>query len=254
MSEKKRKQKRADSSRFINRELSWLAFNERVLAEAESPDNPPLERLKFLAITASNLDEFFMVRVGGLRMLAARGVRGRDPAGLTPREQLQEIARRVQALVRAQHACYVGQIAPALNAHGIAAVREDDLSAEDIEHLQKVFEQELLPLLTPRSVPPDEPFPLLPGLTIHLGARLKRPASEGGMEWLGFVALPRGVPRFIPLPERKGFAYVAAEDILAMFVERLFPGLDILETFFFRVTRNADLEVREDLAAICWPR
>ncbi len=249
MSEKEMSMRLEDrAARFINRELSWLAFNERVLAEAWEKRNPPLERLKFLAITASNLDEFFMVRVGGLQMLAARGSRRKDPAGMTPREQLAEIARRTRAMVKTQHACYAECIVPALEAGGICAACVDDLSKAEMSHLERVFEQEILPLLTPRAIGPDEPFPSLPGLTIHLGVRFHSPSDEGNGESMGVVALPRGMPRFCAVPGRNGYVYVAAENLIEAFVDRLFPGREIVETFFFRITRNADLSVREDLA------
>ncbi len=239
---------RRHPERFLNRELSWLAFNERVLAEAQDAGNPPLERLKFLAITASNLDEFFMVRVGSLQALAARGGRGNDPAGLTPRQQLAEIARRAHEFVRAQHACYAESIAPALAAAGIRPVRMDELNEAESRHLARLFDEELYPLLTPMAVEEGDPFPTLPGLTLHLAVRLRRAAEPGGGEALGLVGLPRSASRFYAVPGREGYAYIAAEDLMEAFAERLFPGYEILEAAGFRITRNADMSVREDLA------
>lgn len=239
---------RRHPERFINRELSWIRFNERVLAEAQSDKNPPLERLKFLAITASNLDEFFMVRVGGLQMLAARGGRGADPAGMTPRQQLAEISRQVHAFVRAQHAAFADEIAPALERGGIRWVRPDDLSEGEIRHLERIFEDELLPLLTPLAIATGEEFESLPGLTIHLAFRMRLPPTEGGQEALGVAALPRNAQRIYQVPNRRDFCFVLAEDLMALFADRLFPGREFLEIAAFRLTRNADMSVREDLA------
>jgi len=240
--------RRKQTNRFFNRELSWLAFNERVLAQAQDPKNPPLERLKFLAITASNLDEFFMVRVGGLQMLAARGDRGGDPAGLTPRRQLTEISRRAHEMVRAQHAAFAEQISPALERGGIRAVRPDELSDVELRHLGRLFENELLPLLTPIAVEDGDAFAGLSGLAIHLVFRMRRPSAEGGGEALGVAALPRNAQRIWQVPDRRGYAFLLAEDLMALFADRLFPGREFLEIAAFRLTRNADLSVREDLA------
>jgi len=246
MSKQQRRPPRPD--RFFNRELSWLAFNQRVLAEAQEPRNPPLERLKFLAITASNLDEFFMVRVGGLQMLAARGGRGGDPAGLTPRQQLAEISRRCHEMVRAQHAAWADEIAPALERGGIRAVRPDDLSDAETRHLERLFEDELLPLLTPLAIVAGDEFAGLAGLSLHLAFRMRLPEREGGGEALGVASLPRNAQRIYQVPSRAGYAFVLAEDLMSLFADRLFPGREFLEIAAFRLTRNADMSVREDLA------
>lgn len=234
--------------RFFNRELSWLAFNTRVLEEALDAGNPLLERLKFLAIVSSNLDEFFMVRVGGLQLLRDQGRKDRDPAGLTPRQQLAEISRRVHDMVQNQYQCFVDQVRPQLREAGIHRQSVENLPPALYEHLQNVFEHDLYPVLSPISVEEADDLPLLPGLTLHLAVRLK-PTGEGRKPRYAVVTLPKKLGRFITLPIEEGHNYALVEDVIGLFVERLFPGEPVLECVPFRITRNADMGVREDLAS-----
>jgi polyphosphate kinase len=235
--------------RMFSRELSWLAFNHRVLEEALDEGNPLLERLKFLAIVSSNLDEFFMVRVGGLQMLRAEGTRERDPAGLEPAPLLAEIAARVHAMVDTQYACFLDVIVPRMRAAGIHRQNLKDLTPALYEHVQHLFDHEIYPVLSPISLENPEEPPLIPGLTLHLAVRLKPADAAGKKPRFAVVTLPRKLGRFITLPIEEGHNYALVEDVVALFLERLFPGETIAECAPFRITRNADMSVREDLAA-----
>ena len=225
--------RKSDPSRFINRELSWLEFNGRVLEEACDPSVPLLERVRFLAITSSNLDEFFMVRVGGLRMLAERGASRRDLSGMTVREQLAEISRRVHRMVDAQHACLERELEPRLERASIRRIPWERTTGEQSGHLARIFEQELLPLLTPRAIDPGQEFPMIAGLTLHLAVRLKRAAPVAGApagEGWAVVAIPRTLSRFYTVPAEGAYHYVLVEDIVRGHLDRLFPGCEILDT------------------------
>ncbi|MCS6771635.1 MAG: polyphosphate kinase 1 [Kiritimatiellae bacterium] len=235
--------------RLFNRELSWLAFNYRVLEEALDETNPLLERLKFLSIVSSNLDEFFMVRVGGLQMLRAEGRRERDAAGLDPEQQLSEISRRTHEMVAAQYACLLEKVLPGLAAAGIRYHRVQDLPAHLIEHLEQVFNHEIFPVLSPVAIESPEDPPLIPGLTLHLAVRLKSPDSLERKPRFAVVTLSKKLGRFPTLPIEEGHNYALLEDLVTFFIERLFPGETVRECVPFRVTRNADMSVREDLAA-----
>ncbi len=232
---------------FLNRELSWIHFNFRVLEQAEDTALPPLERLKFAAITASNADEFFMVRVGGLKMLQRQGEEQPDPAGLTPSEQLAAIAERMHELVERQYACLLKAIEPPLRKGGIRRLGMDELSAAQLSHAEAMFADVIFPVVTPMAVAPDAEFPLLAGLGLHLYVRLEG-APESGGERHAVVAVPKGLARFLTLPDEAGFSYVLLEEIMRAHVGRLFPGVKVLECAAFRLTRNADMGVREDQA------
>jgi len=236
---------------YINRELSWLEFNHRVLGEARDPAVPLLERVKFLAITSSNLDEFMMVRVGGLQLLVSQGVTSRDSSGLSPAQQLDAIGRRVRQMVEDQYGCYEHELTPLLASAGIRHISFDEMNAEQQEHAQRVFEEEVFPQLTPRAVEPTAVFPLLMNLALRLAVRLKPDARRGGdASRFAFVALGKRLNRFITLPASAGrYEYLLLEDLVAYFIDRLFPGEEVLECATFRITLNADLSVREDLAA-----
>jgi polyphosphate kinase len=239
--------KRKPDFPLFNRELSWLAFNRRVLEEAQDPSVPALERLKFLAITSSNLDEFFMVRVGSLQGLRDRGRNPRDPSGLSVRQQLAAVAAGAHRFVVDQYRCLSRDLLPLLERAGLRLTPFERLTARQSEHASRMFRQEILPLLTPQTLDPGEPFPPLPGLVLHLAAR--HDDGQGRDERLGFVALPRNLPRFIPVPADEGHVAVPVETIVRAHLDELFPGRRILEAPVFRVTRNADLAVREDLAS-----
>jgi polyphosphate kinase len=233
---------------FLNRELSWLEFNRRVLEEAIDPSVPLLERLRFLSITSGNLDEFFMVRVGGLQQLLNEGKRLFDPAGLTTREQLLEISRRTHQLVAEQCACFSQDIEPKLADAGIRRLLPDQIAAEYAEYLERLFEREIYPIVTPRAVDATD-FPLLTGLGLELLVRLNPATARSHKPRFAVVTLPKRLSRFITVPvQQEGYDYTLLEDVVSMFREKLFPGEAISECVPFRITRNADLLVREDLA------
>jgi len=234
---------------FLNRELSWLEFNRRVLDEAVDESVPLLERLKFLSITSSNLDEFFMVRVGGLQQLLDEGKNRFDPAGMTTRQQLAEISARTHQLVADQAACFLQDIEPKLMAAGIRRLAPAQVGPEHAEYLERLFDREIYPILTPRAVKSPADFPLLTGLGLELLVRLKPASASSRRPRFAIVTLPKRLSRFITVPVRQdGYDYLLLEDVVGMFQERLFPGEAISECLPFRITRNADLMVREDLA------
>ena len=233
---------------FLNRDLSWLEFNRRVLEEAIDQSVPVLERLRFLAITSTNLDEFFMVRVGGLQQLLNEGKRLFDPAGLTTREQLIEISRRTHQLVADQYGCFSQDIEPKLVVAGIRRVSLEQIGPEYVEYLERLFEREIFPIITPRAVEVDD-FPLLTGLGLDLLVRLSPATTRSRKSRFAIVTLPKRLSRFITVPvQQDGYDYTLLEDVVSLFREKLFPGEPINECVPFRITRNADLLVREDLA------
>ena len=236
-------------SRFINRELSWLEFNQRVLDEALDADVPLLEQLNFLSITASNLDEFFMVRVGGLEMLTDRGITKRDPCGWTPAKQLERIAVRARLMVEAQYNCYRENLEARLEEQGIRRIRAENLLPNQTTHLERYFEEEVFPVVSPMAVGRGADFPGLANLGLHVMVRLK-PAKRGGKTTQRYAVIPIGanMERFVNVPSGTGFTYMTIEDVVRMFVDHLFPGEDVLEAVPFRITRNADMSAREDQA------
>ena len=233
---------------YINRELSWLEFNQRVLDEALDAGIPPLERLKFLAITASNLDEFFMVRVGGLQMLAEQDPGKRDPAGMTPREQLSGISRRVHEMAEDQYRCFLTDLEPSLARNGIRRLAPDQLNAEQTEVVQRLFENQIFAVMTPMIVSPGERFPLLVKQSLTACVQLAgSPDREGPL----FAVIPLGqtIDRVIALPAEGEYQFILLEDAVRMHVDRFFAGLQVIDCTFFRVTRNADMRVQEDSAS-----
>lgn len=239
--------------RFFNRELSWLEFNRRVLEEAQNTSLPLLERLKFLAITASNLDEFFMVRVGGLQTLYARGSKTKDPAGMTPNQQLAAISDQAHELTRDQYECYLEQIEPALAEANIQRLRMDDLSAHQTQFVQQFFNDEIMSLVAPLAVESPDEFPTLTGNTISMCVRLERSTkNDEGEEATEtrYVVLPFGrIPtRFVTLPSEGTYSFVLLEELVERFIADFFPKESVVECVAFRTTRNADMAIREDLA------
>lgn len=235
-------------SQFVNRELSWLEFNQRVLDEATDPKNPLLERLKFLAITSSNLDEFFMVRVGGLQMLRQQGSTKRDLAGMTPTEQLAAISSRVRRMLDDQYDCLLDLLEPALAEKGVQRLAGEMLERQQRSAAKRIFEEEIFPIYTPMAVEPDDEFPLLVNRALNLAVRLE-PAAGGTDSRFAIIPLSLVADRFFALPAEDGYQYVLLEDIAKLFVDRFFPGEPVAETALFRLTRNADMGVREDMAA-----
>lgn len=236
--------------RFINRELSWLEFNDRVLRQGLSEDVPLLERLKFLAITGSNLDEFFMIRVAGLMQQRAAGVRKRDSSGLTPSQQITAISRRAHRMV-AERTGGIRAAFSRLSEHGLHVLQSEDWTTEDREFLALFFAREILPVLTPLAVAELDPCPLLPGLRLHVGLVIasKKPAEEGEGQKIAVVPVPAQMSRFIELPADEGHRLTLLEDVIAANVGSLFPGHEVLATTIFRLTRDADVAIQDDDAS-----
>ena len=227
--------------RFINRELSWLAFNERVLEEAWNPRVPLLERVRFLAISAGNLNEFYMVRVAGLHGQMEAGITARSQDGMTPAEQLAAIAVRSRALMDDQQRCWEALVAE-MRKHGIAVLDESELDDADRKWLEAHFMSEIFPVLSPIASDPAHPFPFIPNLGFSLVVRCAR-ASEDPM--FGLVPIPGGIPRFIRL-DGEADRFVPVEQVIRAFVDRLFPGFSIEDTGVCRVLRDSDVEIEEE--------
>lgn len=230
---------------FVNRELSWLEFNQRVLDEAADTSVPMLERMRFLAITASNLDEFFMVRVGSLRTAIRRGDQGVDPTGRTAEQQLEAVADRIGQMVESQYRIFLEKLEPAMKEIGIRRRHITELTQQQSEFVEQLFEEQMTAVLTPIAIHDPESFPLLMGRTLNVAVQLA-PAEEG--EDYRYAVIPFGQSdlRFITLPSEKGYEFILGEDVVALLAKRFFPGEEIVSTVPFRITRNADLSVRED--------
>ncbi len=235
---------RTRPERFFNRELSWLDFNARVLAPAADHDVPLLERVKFLAIFTSNLDEFFQVRVAGLKDQVFAGVDASSHDGRTAAEQLIEIRDDVVDLTREQERIFVADLLPALEQQGIGFRSWDQLDTDDQKQLYEVFEEHIFPVLTPLAVDPGHPFPYISNLSLSLAVRVLDPTS--GEQRFARVKVPSNLERFVRLPGSQTF--VPLEEVIAAHLDELFPGMDIDEWAAFRVTRNADLTVEENEA------
>jgi polyphosphate kinase len=232
-------------NRYLNRELSWLDFNARVLALAEDTSQPLLERAKFLAIFASNLDEFYMVRVAGLKRRDETGLAVRSADGLSPREQLARIAARSQAIAVAHARVFLDHVRPELEATGIRILRWDELSDAQRGRLHAYFSAQVYPVLTPLAVDPAHPFPYISGLSLNLAVTVRDP--EGRTERFARVKVPPNVPRLVRVNTDDGtITFLPVEDLIAAHLDELFTGLEVAEVHAFRVTRNADLEVEED--------
>ena len=237
--------------RFLEREISWLQFNERVLELAADETVPLLERARYLAIFANNLDEFFMVRVAGLKRRIAAGLAVRSASGLEPREVFDEISSVAHKLMASHANLFKDQVRPALVKEGITIVRWDELSLGEQEGLHVMFRDQIFPVLTPLAVDPAHPFPYISGLSLNLAVLLVNPKTS--VEHFARVKVPHLLPRFVQIQSREPTPahpftarFVALEDIIAAHLELLFPGMQVSEHFTFRVTRNEDLEVEED--------
>ncbi len=234
--------------RYLNRELSWLDFNSRVLALAEDASLPLLERAKFLAIFSSNLDEFFMVRVAGLKRRDETGLSVRSADGLSPREQLSLIASRTQEIADKHARVFLESILPALTEEGIAIIRWSDLNSDERQRLSAYFHEQVFPVLTPLAVDPAHPFPYISGLSLNLAITVKDSATGG--EHFARVKVPDNVERFVRV--RRGdtaqaiAAFLPMEELISAHLQVLFPGMEVVECHAFRITRNADFEVEED--------
>jgi len=228
-------------NRFLDRELSWLAFNERVLELAEDVDLPLLERVRYAAIFASNLDEFFMVRVAGLKRRIAAGVAVPAASGLRPREVLGAIWRESGRLMERHARLFHDDLVQRLSKAGIELLRWDELTEDECAHARKVFVERLYPVLTPLAVDPAHPFPYISGLSLNLAVAVRNP--ETGKEHFARVKVPPNFPRWVTLGSQR---FVPLEDVIGAHLDLLFPGMERLGHHAFRVTRNEDLEVEED--------
>ncbi len=244
-----------DGKPVFNRELSWLEFNRRVLDEATDDTQPLLERLKFLSIFSTNLDEFFMIRVAGLKEQIADGISDFSPDGMSALEQLREIYKRLRPMLIRQVKYLSDNVFPALEKSGISIESYSSLAAREKKLLDKYFRDNLFPILTPQSVDSSHPFPYISNLSMNLGLSIEpnRAMTQPNLRHLfrqkrfGRIKLPPSVPRLIPINEKKG-RYALLEEVISANVAELFPNMKTSEAFLFRVTRDADIELREDEA------
>ncbi len=247
----------AEISPYINRELSWLAFNRRVLEEALDERQPLLERVKFLAIVGTNLDEFFMIRVAGIKQQVAAGVATRSPDGMTPAEQLIAIRHVVESDIATQRRCWLADLQPRLRARGVFALDYSELNEQQRAFCTAYFEREVFPVLTPLAFDPSHPFPQISNLSINLAVVICDP-EEG--ELFARVKIPAVLPRLIELtggrsdappaiPAERRHCFVWLDQVIAANVAALFPGLEVVEAYDFRATRNADMDIAEEEAA-----
>jgi polyphosphate kinase len=247
---------------FINRELSWLEFNARVLEEAQDASNPLMERVKFLAIVSSNLDEFFMVRVAGLREQAFGGVAAQDVAadGLDAITQLQRISKRVRELVGQQYRCWNEDILPALAEQGIQVLTADECDKTQRRVVDEFFRQRAFPILTPMAIDPSHPSPRFHNRGLYLAALLQRTSGLGPPELFAVVQLPQVLPRFIDVGGPGENKFVLLEEIVACKLSELFGGYEAAHHATFRLTRDMDVDMLEQegddmlraTCSICW--
>jgi polyphosphate kinase len=234
-----------DPALYINRELSWLEFNRRVLEEALDTSVPLLERLKFLAILSSNLDEFFMVRVGGLQQkVQAKIALGSGADRMAPAEQIDRISQAVRQMVTAQYECMLNDVLPSLEKEGIVIRSQRDLTEADKKHVHELFHREIFPVLTPLAIDPGHPFPRLLNKSLNLAVLLQRPGQVDRL--FAVVQVPAVLSRLVPLPAEKGYIFTPLETVIRMHLPELFPGMKLENAAVFRVTRNSDFEIDDD--------
>ena len=244
------------SGLLFNRELSWLKFNHRVLEEALDPEQPLLERLKFLSIFSTNLDEFFMIRVSGLKEELDDEVPLLSPDGMTPAEQLREISTRLRPMIEAQTCCLRDEILPGLESHGVYVTSYKKLAKKERQAADAYFRENVFPILTPQAVDPGHPFPYVSGLSLNLGLMVAPGEEKDGVEdghatrgdkRFARVELPTVVPRLVPIGE-SGTRFTLLWSVVAANLDALFPEMRPGKSHLFRVTRDADIEIREDEA------
>lgn len=236
---------------FINRELSWLEFNMRILKEAKDKTNPLLERFKFLSITASNLDEFFMIRVASLMDMVHAGYKKLDISGMTPQEQLDKISAATHNLVELQYSTYNRSFLPQLKQNGIKLINAyEQLTKEQAKYVDSYFKTEVYPVLTPMAVDSSRPFPLLRNKTLNIGALIHDKKSEIACDF-ATVQVPDVLPRLVEIPSNKGEArtFILMEQIIEKNINKLFLNYEVISAFPYRIMRNADLDIDEDEAA-----
>ncbi len=239
-----------DPEFYSNRELSWILFNRRVLSEARNKNNPLFERLKFLSITASNLDEFFMVRVASLKDMVNAGYTKTDIAGMTPTEQLQALNQVTHELVEQQYATYNRSIIPQLPANGLKVIeRHEKLTQKEGAYVDKYFEENVYPVLTPMAVDSSRPFPLIRNKSLNIGALVQKKEGDKELEF-ATVQVPSVLPRIVPIPSGKEgeTVVILLEEIIERNIHKLFLNYDIVCAYPFRIMRNADLSIEEDEA------
>src|SRR5579862_5321709 len=239
-----------DPSLYISRELSWLEFNDRVLEEALDPRNPLLERLKFVAIYGTNLDEFFMIRVAAIKQQIEAQVVRRSDDGRMPAEHLSAISERLRTSLLTQMRLLNDDLLPALEREGIRLMRVSDLDDETQSALERVFDDSVFPVLTPLAVDSGHPFPYISNLSISLAVELEETTRDGVELHFARVKIPPTLPRFVPVEsappgERR---FILLEDLIAHHLDVLFPGMHVRDSYLFRVTRDADLDLQEDEA------
>lgn len=237
--------KRSRKDLFLNRELSWLEFNSRVLEEVQDPSNPLMERIRFATIVQSNLDEFFMVRVARLKRAVRAGRTGRDVSGMTASEQLSAISRRTHRMVDDLYRVLTGELLPALETEGIRLAAVHDIDARAWSALRKQFRREVAPVLTPLGIDSARPFPVLASLSLNIAALLE-PEADGEEPRLAVVQVPGGLPRMLRPAGAEGSPWVWMDDVISTELPSLFPGQEVLEAAVFRVTRDSELEIDED--------
>ena len=231
-------------SNYRDRELTWLDFDTRVLELTEDPTIPLLERVRFLAIFSSNLDEFFMVRVASLKAKIERGVTTPNSAGYTPKELLKIVLKRTQELVRIQAERFKDVIIPELREHGIEFLKINELTQDERDHLKDYYNKRIFPVLTPLVVDPSHPFPYISGLSLNVGINIE--SSEDFDISFARVKVPSNLPRFIRTSDDSKYRFVLIDELIAEHLSELFPGVTLKDHFFFRVTRNQDLDLDED--------
>lgn len=228
---------------YNNREISWIDFNKRVLEEATKKDNPIMERCNFLSITASNLDEFFMVRVAGVLDQIHHGVKAKDASGLTPTEVMNRLSEKIHDFAKKQYTCYNRSIIPSLRANGITFKNIDELDGNQKAFIDEYFHKVAFPVLTPMAVDTSRPFPLLANKSLNIALRLTNAKKE---EFFAVVQVPSILPRFLELPSREGRAFILLEKVIAAYLNELFELYNIKEYDAFRITRDSDLDIDED--------
>jgi len=235
----------ASPQRFVNRELSWLAFNRRVIEEAQNRRHPLFERVRFLSISASNLDEFYMVRVAGLMGMVRAGVTTASADGLTPAEQLARVDETARALITDQQRIW-GELHAVLRAEGISVVTGQELAASDLGYLNSQFAEQIFPVLTPLAIDPAHPFPFIPNLGFTIAAQLTN--KRDGKTLSALIPVPPQLKRFIRLPDTaaKSVRFIPLEHVIALYFDRLFPGHGVTGWGMFRLLRDSDVEVEEE--------
>lgn len=244
------RQRFTDYEYYTNRELSWILFNKRVLSEARDKQNPLFERLKFLSITASNLDEFFMVRVASLKDMVNAGYEKPDIAGLKPEEQLSRLNDATHELVNLQYSTYKRSLVPLLFQNGLRIIEHhEDLTAEEAKYVDRYFEENVYPVLTPMAVDSSRPFPLIRNKSLNIGALVKKKEGENELEF-ATVQVPSVLPRIVPVPsgENKEKSVILLEEVIERNIEKLFLNYNIVCSSPFRIMRNADLSIEEEEA------